>query len=634
MIDIGDELARKGKWLAVVNQATGQGRRVRLYIRVKPVLLSLVGLMVAGYLVAAVALVGWLDRNPFNRVGFFDVTLPWRWTSLNALRGEGYSAQGVKELEGGNGQRALFFLQRGLSLNPDDASTRLIVAKYYAQGNYYPGVKRTIMPQLKWGYSRPLLEVLFTQAAQADDTKLILTVAEEMRASVGAQAEETPWLDEWRVITLLHNNEGKAALRIIAENGYKQGKWEANKVNGLIATGDLDQALAVALAMPPAFPGVFPLALHTQARVLSERRDRDGLLAVLDRFLGESMRVPESWNYAIEQLVKAELYDDVAEFMQGFLLRYGGQPETVSAMLMRVADTGDSRAIELALAQTAGWQAPTVEERMGLIWALVREGQWTRLTSTLSEDGEQVNEYTLALVRALTSATNDSTQTEGLNAWLGRGRLNLKVYLFLAEGLAVSEHWNLVKMVGQVGQRHYPDSTSLAKIMAQNGERWVDPVPDSRLNEVMTAVRTTYEAADVRELKVRLRGWVEAENWKEVESLVLRVRRQRPAWMNEIEPALDEADARAGAARGDVERLTRLAPAVLRRNRAMADMFTDAAARAVQAGQQKQAVSLLEAMLKDGGIFPQAWSLLKAITAPPEPVVGVESDEVEVPAGP
>ncbi len=124
MIDIGDELARKGKWLAVVNQATGQGRRVRLYIRVKPVLLSLVGLMVAGYLVAAVALVGWLDRNPFNRVGFFDVTLPWRWTSLNALRGEGYSAQGVKELEGGNGQRALFFLQRGLSLNPDDASTR------------------------------------------------------------------------------------------------------------------------------------------------------------------------------------------------------------------------------------------------------------------------------------------------------------------------------------------------------------------------------------------------------------------------------------------------------------------------------------------------------------------------------
>ncbi len=199
-------MARKGKWLAVVNQATGQGRRVRLYIRVKPVLLSLVGLMVAGYLVAAVALVGWLDRNPFNRVGFFDVTLPWRWTSLNALRGEGYSAQGVKELEGGNGQRALFFLQRGLSLNPDDASTRLIVAKYYAQGNYYPGVKRTIMPQLKWGYSRPLLEVLFTQAAQADDTKLILTVAEEMRASVGAQAEETPWLDEWRVITLLHNN--------------------------------------------------------------------------------------------------------------------------------------------------------------------------------------------------------------------------------------------------------------------------------------------------------------------------------------------------------------------------------------------------------------------------------------------
>ena len=105
IVDVADELARKGTWLTLVSQPTGQGKRVRLYYQPKPLLILFSSLAIAGYLAAAVALTWWLGRMPFNRVSFFDVALPWRWSGMNALRGDGFSARGLKELSDEQFQR-------------------------------------------------------------------------------------------------------------------------------------------------------------------------------------------------------------------------------------------------------------------------------------------------------------------------------------------------------------------------------------------------------------------------------------------------------------------------------------------------------------------------------------------------
>ena len=623
---MGDELARKGRWIALLNQQTGQGRRVRLYLKVRPLLISLGGLMVAGYLASAVALVWWLDRSPFNKVGFADVAMPWRWSALNTLRGEGFSERGMKEIqEEGQELRAVFYLQRGLGLKPDHAEARLTLAKFYEEAKYYPGVKRTIMPQLKFGYSRPLVELLLKAAAQADDLTTVQEVANAMRELVLDQADQKSWLDEWRTQTFIRQDEPEAALKIIEENGYELGDWSVMKVNALIGLGDLDRALEAAQAIPPAFPGMFPLGLRTQARVLSERKERDALLAVLDLLFEDSKHSQEPWIFAIEQLVKAEFYAEASNFIGDFMLRFGANSGAVNTLYTRVVNTGSLPATQMAFDKISEWGEPTTGQRLALAWMLISEGEWSRLQAEFGQGlgDEKTDGFVIPLVRGLGEATADSTATEGLNAFLGKRGMHLQLYKFLIRGLSKSEHWPLVQMVAQAGKRYHPDSVSMDGYLVQSAEKLAEMEPKEERGDLAASVRKTYEESDVPALKLELTRAMEGERWSDIESLVLEIRRQRAAWFSQIEPTVDLADARAGAARGDLERLTRLAPAVLRRDRGEMEWFLDQAELAMERGESKRVLRLVEAILSVERINYRAHQMWKKLIAP------VESDNAE-----
>lgn len=621
-VDMGDELARKGRWVALINQETGQGRRVRLYVKIKPLLGCLTGLLVTSYLASALALFVWLDRNPFNKVGYLDVAMPWRWSTLNMLRGEGFSEQGAVELENGEVARGLFYLRRGLSLKPDNEPTRLALAGYYARANYYPGVERTVRPQLKFGYSRPLLELLFPQAARADDADTILEVIDAMQPFVANDAEAQEWLVEWQVRTLIFSGANGRVLEVLAEKNYFESKWDLFKVDALIAEGDLDEALLVANAMPPAFPGMFPQALRAQARVLSARQDREALLAVLEKLFQDSRQVPEPWVLGIENLVRAEWYEDAGEFIDGFMRRFGAHPETVSSMVSRVLDAGNSKGSALVLQRISDWQEPSVAERAAFIWSLIREARWDKLAEAYGDGlgDESMDEFLQPLLRALNEATSESKSVEGLEAWLGRRGLNLNLYHYLIRGLSQDERWELVKMVAVAGRRYHPASTTLVNKLEEAEARLSAIQPDLRVGEAVAAVRTTYEDSDVMKLKYDLAQLVKEGDWGEVETLVLRVRRQRAAWLSKIEPELDIADAQAGAARDDWERLARLAPSVLRRDPERMGWFLDQADRAIAQGETRRALRLVEEILSVERVNYRAHQMWKKLTAPVEPI--------------
>lgn len=154
---------------------------MRLYLKYRPLALSLATLMLVGYLGAAIALSLWLDRRPHNLVKFGDVALPWRWSQLNDLRGEGFARAGLAEIEAGNVNRGLFYLRRGLGLKPDNAEARMALAKLYASAGHYAGVRRTLLPQMELGYSRGGAEFLFSQASVADDHPTVVEVAGDLR---------------------------------------------------------------------------------------------------------------------------------------------------------------------------------------------------------------------------------------------------------------------------------------------------------------------------------------------------------------------------------------------------------------------------------------------------------------------
>ena len=60
----------------------------RFEIYYRRLLIALAALAVAGWLAAVSALYFWLDRQPHNQVGWFDLAAPWRWPGLRAKRGD------------------------------------------------------------------------------------------------------------------------------------------------------------------------------------------------------------------------------------------------------------------------------------------------------------------------------------------------------------------------------------------------------------------------------------------------------------------------------------------------------------------------------------------------------------------
>ena len=629
IVDVADELARKGMWLTLVSQQTGQGKRVRLYYRPKPLLILFSSLALAGYLAAAVALTWWLGRMPFNRVSFFDVSLPWRWSGMNALRGDGFSAQGLKELSDEQFQRGVFYLGRGLSLQPDNPEARLALASFYAKGNYYDGVSRTVKPQFKFGFSSELAKLYLQQAGAADDSGAVLAFVDEWRDRDELTPEDRELLADWSYRTRMHLDEPAKALAAIDRPEFWSEQWTAKRVSALVKLKRFDDAWALAAGMRPAIPGMFPLARRTQVMVLSRRGDLVGLKRVLDSLIDEATMSPEAWIFAVEQTALGNFHDESGHYLAGFYRRFGAQPEAVNGLLMRLIETKNIAVVKAAAALAKDWQTPSVTTQvgMGLLW--VGAGEWRLLREDWPADTAVdpelagVDRLMQGILRAIGPEAND----EALRALLSASRFGLIVYRELTLGMAEVERWDLVKLVADTGNRYFPHSSFFLDYQSQAEERLQEVVPDVRLTEAVAEVSRQYGESDIPALKFELRKLVVDEKWDDVESIVRRVRRQRPAWLNQVDAALDDADARAGAARGDVSRLIRLAPAVLRRDGNLAEWFTDQAELAIAAGNKSQAKALLEAVLAEEKFYHRARTILKALTAVPKE----EEPEAKVP---
>ena len=184
-----------------------------------------------------------------------------------------------------------------------------------------------------------------------------------------------------------------------------------------------------------------------------------------------------------------------------------------------------------------------------------------------------------------------------------------------------------MKQVVDAGLRHHPHSAGLQRWNVQAQEHLADRIEDTQINDAMAANEFNYTVDDVPTLRLKFRRMVEAQAWDQLESESLRIRLQQPAWLSEIEEALDRSEAHAAAARSDFERLRNVAPRVLRRDGEMAAWFTDQAELAVEAGSIDSAIRLLEVILAEERFYHRARAILKELTLVPEPEETIPSVE-------
>lgn len=632
-IDVGDELARKGKWLALVSQETGQGKRVRLYLKYRPLAWSLVALIVVGYLGAAVTLSLWLDRRPHNLVTFQDVALPWHWSQLNDLRGEGFARAGMAEIEAGKVNRGLFYLRRGLGLKPDNAEARMALADLYASGRYYPGVRRTLLPQLEWGYSRNVAELLFAQAAVADDHPLVAEVARDLRKFVKPGSTEDLWLVEQRAGALMASEDPESALaclRTISEARLiPQKRW----VQVLIGTGEYEAALAVADSAGPVLDGLQPEKLMLRAMVHANQPDEQALKDTLDEIRRHSGMDRNLWIFGIELLAIAGMGRDAGLWVDDYLSRFAAQAGAIEMLIQRVAITENTGVTRYATERILEWQGSNPNLRLPLAAVLVQAGDWAGLSrdfaDALQDDGAS-SEGLSVWVRAVVEAVEPHGSADKLDVFLAQGSLRLLFYRTMADGFAQTERWDLVKRVVDAGMRHHPHSAGLMRWGEEASKHLANRVADTRVDDALAATGFTYTADDVPALRLQFRRLVESAEWDQLESESLRIRLQQPAWLSRIEATLDWSEAHAAAARKEFERLRIVAPRVLRRDGEMAAWFTDQAELAIEAGATESAIRLLEVILAEEKFYHRARTILKELTLVQEPEESVPVDAPDV----
>jgi hypothetical protein len=613
--DAAAELARRGKWIALTSENTAQGKRVRLYWNPKPLLIILASLVVAGYIGCAVALTWWLDRSAFNRVGFADVALPWRWTGLNELRGDGFSDQGIKDLEEGRVQRGIFYLQRGLSLRRDNEEARLGLAKFYADNNYYEGVRRTILPQLDFGFSAPLVRLYIEQAASVEDTAAIDKLIEDWSDHPTVSVEEREWMRERYFRYQMNLGKAEAALLAIDHPSFRGTKWDTMRIVALTRVGRLDEAWALADGLRPDIEGTFPLARRMQAMVLSERGDLPRIRSVFDELLVNGNLAPEAWTFAVEQSAHGNLNELSDEFLRGFFRRFGARSTDVSSLIVRVLGTRNVAMVRKTVELAHEYQALSLNARVMVGLLYISEGEWELLEKDWLIGVEVPTELVdiQRLFHGILAATGADANDEPFLAALNDGRYSLMVYRELTRGFAKAELWVLLKMAAEAGNRFFARSEFFVENLAIAEERLNEFTPDSRVDELMEELTRRYEEEAIPDLRLELLRLVEEENWSDLDAMVRKVRRQRPVWLAEIAAELDDADARAGAAERDFLRLTRLAPTMLRRDGEWEGWFTDQAEIAIEAGEIKLAQALLEAILTETDADSRAGRLWGAL---------------------
>ena len=628
--DAGAELARRGKWIAVISENTAQGRRVKLYYNPKPLLLIFMSLVVGGYLGCAVALIWWLDRSAFNRVGFLDVALPWRWSGMNTLRGEGFSAHGVKTLGDGKVQQGLFYLQRGLSLRPNNEEARLALTQFYAENNYYDGVRRTVTPQLEFGFSGPLAKLYVNQAVMVEDYSAVGKLIAKWRDDPTVSAEDREWMNETNFRAQMYRGDPEAALVAIDRPDTQGTKWDTMRVAALTRVGRLDEAWAVAEGLRPDFPGMFPLVGRTQAMVISEMGDVSRLRSVLDRLLEDGNLAPEAWIFAVEQTARGSFNEASEEYLKGFFRRFGARPDDVNGLVARISGTRNVEMIRKCAELAKEYQSVSINNQAMVGLFYVGEAEWGLLAKDWGIGVEAPDELgdLQRLFHGVLAATGSDSNDEALLAALNSGRFGLGVYRELTQGFAKAELWRLVKAAAESGIRYFPYSASLAESLAKADEVLSESVPDTRVSDMMTELSRRYEEADLADLRIELIDLAATARWSDLERIVRKVHRQRPVWLSQIAAELDTADARAGAAQGDFSRLIRLAPAIIRRDGQWADWFTDQAEVAIASGEAKLAKALLQAVLTVAESDERAGELLLSLIKVPE------AQEVEVEVAP
>lgn len=227
--------------LGGIANIAGLSDRARRSFQKKTVFLSVRGLLgwscalaMVAFFAGALVLLNLQQRDPHNRITYSDLVLPWRWSGLNALRGQALIGQAKDRFAAGEIAPGFTLLRLGLARDPAHVQARLDLSQLYLLMRLRSRSDRLLLDAFDHGY--PGLRLVVVGAArlsESDNPGLLDRFLEKARASqaaiAGLSAEDARVLDEITLNHWLESGRGPAAVGLAARL-YPEGSYERLRV--------------------------------------------------------------------------------------------------------------------------------------------------------------------------------------------------------------------------------------------------------------------------------------------------------------------------------------------------------------------------------------------------------------------
>ncbi len=515
-------------------------------------LLALASLTLAGWLAVVTALHFWLDQQPRNQIGWFDLAAPWRWPGLREKRGDTAILTALDNLKDRDYTTAFYNLRAGLARSPGNVEGRLLLARLLA--GYEPARAVSLLEEgLPLARANPklLAGLLGFYAALQIQTHGLEVVESQLR-----NAPTEPWSAETRyllerarvgfLLQLGRFPEAEEAFAAIAPPATPVGQAGllALQIELLLRTGHPADAKVISdrvLAAPPVESGAWRQA----AEIAVASGDTEMLLSALRHLKVLAPDQPGAYLLAFQgwHRMKRLSYRDAAEqeFYRLFRANDGALQALAALAVSLELPAVVSRARAVATAARLSPFAFQVHQtelalRQGEVEKAIRLlGEWENNIDTLKSSQRFHPEFIKRLTRAAFSGTPDQVVFLLAHLNAARGQAQLPIYQLAFAVLEKSGNPAGAAEVVRAGLQVYPQSEPLlagqihlADVMA------ADPVPTARV-PVVALVLLPATAAEARQ---QLDDLLKNDALGAARDLARAIQAQKPAWFSLIQADL------------------------------------------------------------------------------------------------
>jgi hypothetical protein len=527
----------------------------RFEIYHRRLLLALAALALAGWLLAISGLFLWLNRQPHNQVGWFDLAAPWRWSGLRAKRGDTAILAAMDELKARDYTSAFYNLKVGLTRAPGNVDGRLLLARMLA-GQDPARAVALVEEGLPFAGNDPKMinGLLAIYSLYQMNTRALTVIDQQLQGSRSLSPETRRLLIRARASFLLElgrPEDATAALSSLPASAAASRPGEvALEVALQLRLGhpaEAQKLLAPVLASPAVAPGAWRQAVEVAVAL----GDAEGLTTALRHLRAEAPEQPGPYLMAFKawhQMKRPSLRDSAELDYYRLFRGNDGALQALAAQavvldLPEVVDRVQRAAASAKLSQFA-FQVHRTElalRRGEIDTATRRLREWENGVDTLKAGQQFHPEFIKRLTRAAFTGTADQVAFLVAHLTAARGLAQLPVYQLAATVLEKAGNPAGAAEVIRAGLQVYPQSDPL--LIAQQhlaGAVAIASAPAEKSTPgSLSLIVLPGTSAEARR---QLDELMQRDSLGGARDLIRAIRTQKPAWLPDMESDLAARD--------------------------------------------------------------------------------------------